>query len=223
VTTKTLLSRALAVAIALVPTSVWATPPAEGPPTHETSEGHGGIQWISPIFGNTGKTGLLWILINFAVLMWLLEKLLFSKLRARTAVKHDTIKSELERATSAREQAEKILGDVKGRLARLDAEEKELLADAKSRAEADRKRIVEAAEREAERIRAAALAAAEREADVRRTQLENELVDRAIVRADELLRKQFTPSDQARLVGDYVAQVGTALARNTDARTGASQ
>jgi F-type H+-transporting ATPase subunit b len=216
------LARALAFATACVPMSVLATPPSPSPPSHEPSEhGGGGIVWISPIFGNTGKTGLLWILINFVVLMWILEKLLFSKLRARTASKHDAIKSELDSATSAREQAEAILGEIKSRLARLDAEEKELLADAKSRAEADRKRIIEAAEKEGERIRAAALAAAEREAEVRRRQLESELVDRAVTRAEELLRKQFTPSDQARMVDDYVTQVAGAFTPGSTPRTGA--
>jgi F-type H+-transporting ATPase subunit b len=197
----------LALAIALLPTAALASPPAQG------DDHGGGIVWITPIFGNdTGKTGLLWILINFAVLMWILEKLLFSKLRARTAAKHDAIKGELDKASSARKEAEGILADVKGRLARLGAEEQELIADAKSRAEADRKRIVEAAEKEAERIRAAAIAGAEREAEVRRRQLESELVDRAVERAEELLRKQFAPSDQARMVDEYVTQIGTALA-----------
>lgn len=210
------LTRALAFAIALVPTSVLASPPSAAPPSHEPSaHGDHGIVWISPIFGNTGKTGLLWILINFVVLMWILEKLLFSKLRQRTATKHDAIKSELDKATAARTEAETVLADVKARLGRLDAESAELLADAKARAEADRKRIIEAAEQEAERIRAIAVATAEREAHVRRRQLEAELVDCAVTRAEELLRKQFTPSDQARMVDEYVAQVGTALAPKT--------
>lgn len=214
------LSRACFVALALVPTSVLASPPA-APAAHDD---HGGIVWLSPIFGNTGKTGLLWILINFAVLMWILEKLLFSKLRASTALKHDTIKGELDKATAARKEAETVLADVKAKLAGLAAEAKELEADAKSRAEADRKRIVEAAEKEAERIRAAAIATAEREADVRRRQLEAELVDRAIARAEELLRKHFNQSDQARMVDDYVTQVGNALAQSGrgEPRTGAS-
>jgi len=217
------LARALAVAIALVPMSVLATPPSQSPASHEPSEhGGGGIVWISPIFGNTGKTGLLWILINFVVLMWILEKLLFSKLRVRTASKHDAIKSELDKATAARTEAESVLGDVKARLARLDAEAQELLADARSRAEADKQRIIEAAEKEAARIRAAALAAAEREAEVRRRQLEAEVVDRAVTRAEELLRKQFTSSDQARMVDEYVTQVGTAFApTGAQPRTGA--
>lgn len=210
---KQLLARALAFGLALVPASVLATPPSAVPPSHEPSaHADRDIVWISPIFGNTGKTGLLWILINFVVLMWILEKLLFSKLRQRTAVKHDAIKSELDKATAARTEAETVLADVKSRLGRLDAEAAELLADAKARAEADRKRIIEAAEQEAERIRAAAIATSEREAEVRRRQLEAELVDRAVSRAEELLRKQFTPSDQARMVDDYVSQVATALA-----------
>jgi F0F1-type ATP synthase membrane subunit b/b' len=212
--------RLLFVALALVPTSVLASPPAAAP-GHDASH-DGGIVWITPIFGNTGKTGLLWILINFVVLMWILEKLLFSKLRVRTAAKHDTIKGELDKATLARKEAEGVLADVKAKLAGLDAESKELEADARSRAEADRKRIIEAAEKEAERIRTAAMASAEREADVRRRQLESELVDRAIARAEELLRKHFNQSDQARMVDEYVAQVGTALAQDKTTRPGAS-
>jgi ATP synthase F0 subunit b len=180
--------------------------PAAG---HEAAHG-GGIEWISPVFGNTGKTGLLWILINFAVLMWLLEKLLFSKLRASTARKSDEIKSQLDRASAAREQAEGVMKDVRARLSRMDGEVEEILAEARSRAAADRSRIIAAAEAEAERIRQSAIAAAEREGELRRRQLEKEIVDRAVARAEVLLRERIGAADQVRMVDDYIRQAASA-------------
>lgn len=169
---------------------------------------HGGIEWVTPVFGHTGKLGLVWSFINFAILLWLLERMLFKPLRNRTRDKHDAVKSEIDKATAAREQAEGVLSDVRGRLDRLDAEIAELLADAKAKAEADRARIIEAAKREAEQITAAAHATAEREAAARRRQLEAEIVDRAVARAEALLRSTITPADQRGMLDRYVEQLG---------------
>lgn len=186
-----------------------ALPVAAAPEAHGDAH-DGGITWISPVFGNTGKMGLLWILINFAVLMWLLEKLLFSKLRAKTASKSDAIKSELDRASAARKDAEGVMADVRARLAKLDGEVASILDEAKARAEADRERIVAAAEAEAERIKAAAVAGAEREAETRRRQLEREIVESAIARAEVILRGRISAADQGRMVDDFVGQIATA-------------
>lgn len=193
----------VSLAVLAIPQWVLASPAPAG----DHSEG---IVWISPVFGNNGKMGLLWILINFAVLMYLLEKLLFSKLRARTASKSDAIKSELERASAARKAAEGVMTDVRGRLGKLDAEVASILDEAKARAEADRERIVEAALAEAERIKAAARAGAEREAELRRRELEAEVVESAITRAEALLRGRITAADHGRMVDDFVGQVATA-------------
>jgi F-type H+-transporting ATPase subunit b len=183
---------------------IWSFAPAE----HGGGHGHeGGIEWITPLFGSDGKVGLVWMLINFAVLLWLLEKLLFSKLRARTAVKHDTIKAELDKAKAARKEAETVLSDVRGKLDGLDKTVAEILAEAKARAEADRKRVIEGAEQEAARIKAAAKASAERDAESRRRQLETEIVDRAVARAEELIRSRIDVMDQKRMVDEFVGQI----------------
>lgn len=230
-TSNTVVPVLVSLVVAAIPQWVLAAPPAgfekpdhaidhaANPGAHET-----GIQWISPIFGNNGKMGFLWILINFAVLMWLLEKLLFSKLRARTAAKSDAIKSELERATEARKAAESVMTDARGRLDKLDAEVKSILDEAKERALADRARIVAAANAEAERIKDAARASAEREAEARRRELEAEIVESAIARAEVILRSRVTQADQTRMVDDFVgqvanAQLGTQVGSKPDARS----
>lgn len=201
-----------------------AAPAHNGPapaPAHgaePASHGHGGgIEWITPLFGSDGKIGLVWLFINFAVLLWLLEKLLFSKLRARTIVKHDLVKTELEKAKTARKEAESVLADVRTKLAGLDATVKEIESEARARAEADRKRLVEAAEREAARIEATARSTAEREADTLRRKLEAEVVQRAITRAEELLRARIDVMDQRRMVDEFVGQIGKADFGKADA------
>jgi len=187
-------------------------------PAHDAAHGgHGGheaahdngIVWVSDIFGNEGKTGLLFTLINFGLLLYLLDKLLFSKLRASTRAKHETVKSELARATEAHQEAKSMVEDYRTKLDGLAKESEALMAEAKERAESDRKRIIDAANREAEQIRTSAIAAAERDAESHRRRLEAEVVDRAVERAEKLIRERIGAPDQARMVDAYVGHIAT--------------
>ncbi len=203
------MTRATAIAASfLLPAVAFAASPAE----HAAAGGHEGGHDAGLVFVNNptagdGKTGILWLLINFAALMFILNKLLFTPLKRKTAAKHDDIKAELEKATAARKEAEEIISEYRGRMERLDGEVEELKADAKKRAEADRAGIIEAANAEANRIEEAAKAAAERDAASRRKGLENEILDRALERAEAAIRKQIGAPDQRRMVDDYVASL----------------
>ncbi len=224
-TTRRSLSTAIAIAIAwCTPLVVAAAQPARdiaepvGPDGHHDPAAgvhgeaahHGGfadIEWVTPVFGHDGKLGLLWILINFAVLMWLLEKLLFSKLRASTKRKHDEAADALAKATSAREQAEATLAEYEGRLSGLESEIDGLIAEAKERAEADRKRIIEEAQKEAAAIKAAAEASAKREAEARLRALESEVVGRAVERAEAMIRDKIGAADQRKMADDFIVRL----------------
>lgn len=179
----------------------------EGHAAHDDPEHGGGIRWMSPIFGNEGKTGLIWLLINFAVLMWLLNRILFVPLRRRQSTQHDKLKQELQTATQAREEAEAIIREYRARMERVDAEATEIIADAKARAEVARQEIIAGAEREAKRIQDAARAAAERDADLTRRTIEDEVLGRAIDKAEQLLRARIQPTDQNSMVDDYIARL----------------
>ncbi len=194
----------LAGPLALLPAAAWASPEGE----HHG----GGLTLFShpvPMISDepVEKVGLVWLLLNFAILMWILNRLLFRPLRKGTEEKHATVKQQVEAAKIAREEAEGVMAEYKARLARLDDEIEELMADARARAEADRARILAHAKSEAERIREQAQHQAEREAKLLRDELEGEIVDQAIARAEEALRRAFTDADQRKLVGAYVEQV----------------
>lgn len=182
-------------------------PGVHGPAGEAHHGGYADIEWVTPVFGHDGKLGLVWILVNFAVLMWLLEKLLFSKLRASTKRKHEEAADALAKATSAREKAESTLAEYELRLSSLETEVDELIAEAKVRAEADRARIIEDAKKEAAAIKAGAEASAKREAESRLRALEAEVVGRAVERAEAMIRKEIGAADQRKMADDFIVRL----------------
>ncbi len=188
----------------MLATNAWASP-AEG----GHGGGHEGITLFNWPSDADPRIGLVWLLINFAVLLVLIHKLLWRNLVASNHVRHDTIKRELEDATRARETAEGVVREFKAKIESFESERQGLIEAARTAADADHKRIVAEAEDEAAKIVEAATAVAEREADLRRSEVESEIVGKAIERARELLLTTFNDADQRRLVDAYAADVAT--------------
>jgi len=207
-----------ALVISVLPAAVLAAP---GP--HGEAAGHGGggcadMQWFALQPDAQGRVGFFWVLVNFAVLMLVLNKLLFSKLRAGHARDRERIKGELERATRAREQAEALMAELSSKLDRLAGEKQAILDEARRSAEADKKRLLEQAELEAQAIRDAATTAAELESERRHKEIEAEIIDRAIAAAENAIRAKLVATDQRKMIDDHVREVATV--RLGEERTG---
>jgi F0F1-type ATP synthase membrane subunit b/b' len=210
--------------------AVWAAPllalasPAHGtePATEHEAEHAAGIKWWGDGFlggpGEDGRTGFLLIILNFVVLLLLLNKILFKNLRSANAEASDAIRLELERATKARAEAEALVIEYETKLSALETEVEEIRAQAKASAEAEYARIVAEAEGQAVKIEKAAIDAGEREAARRRTELENEIVESALARAESAIRSSFGAADQRRLVDAWIDEVSST---EIDTKTGA--
>ena len=208
------------VAVWAAPLIALASPAAEGGEhgaehggEHAVHVGNKGIKWIGDGFlggpGEDGRTGFLIILINFGALLLILNKILFSNLKKANAEKSDAIRLELERATEARSAADALVKEYEAKLTALEAEIEEIRTAAKSAAEAEHARIVAEANEQAEKIKSAAARAAEREAARLGTQLENEIVDQAMARAEKAIRDSFGGPDQRRLVDAWITEVSS--------------
>ncbi|MCA9719909.1 MAG: ATP synthase F0 subunit B [Myxococcales bacterium] len=167
---------------------------------------HDGISWL----GDEHTVGFVFTLINFAALVAMAYLLVFKNLIRKNAARHDEIKAKLDEATEAKATAEEVIGRVSSLLDQFEREKAEILQTARKNAETSSRQIVEEARAEAEKIRAAAVAAAEREAASRRLEIEREIVDSAIEKAEAILVSQFSESDQRRIVDDYVTRVASA-------------
>lgn len=172
------------------------------------AHGGGGIEWIGDGPADDGKTAVIILLINFVVLVFVLNKLLFKNLRSANAEVSDAIRLELEKATSARASAESLMREYETKLQALETEITEIKQQARNSADAEYERILADARDQAEKIKLAAERAGEREAARRRTELEREIVEQALARAEQAIRQSFGAADQRRLVDAWVDEVG---------------
>lgn len=188
---------------------------AQGHDEHAAGEHSGSTYADLPGFFNwpndeDPRPGLGFLIINFAVLLGLLELVLFRNLRGMHADKRAAIKDQLDKASAARKEAEKIIAEYRGKVDSLDEEVESLMSQAQKRAEDDYERILDEAKVEAEKIKAAARAQAEREAKMRVAKIEAELVDQALAAAEKALRQQFGAAEQRKSIDDYVTEIADA-------------
>lgn len=180
---------------------------------------HDGVTLFNWPSAEDPRIGLAYLAINFVVLAFLIYRLIIRKLVDDNAARHDDIKHQVEAATTSLAEAQAALADYKSRMERVSQEGEQILAQARKTAEADRLRLVGEAELEVERFKAGAMASAQREVNLRRAEIEGEVVDRAIARATELLTARFTEADHGRLVDDFAVDLANHnIGQRTDSR-----
>ncbi|MCA9688346.1 MAG: ATP synthase F0 subunit B [Nannocystaceae bacterium] len=150
------------------------------------------------------RIGFFYLLVNFGVLLLLINRLVFRNLVNQNAARHEEIKESLANATKASAEAERVLAEFDAKLGQIDRERGQILGEARALANAERDRILEEARVEARKIHEAAIAAAERDAEARRAVIEREIVDQAITKAEAILIAQFSEADHRRVVDEFV-------------------
>lgn len=172
---------------------------------------HKGIAWgFKKPTADDPRTGMAILFLNFGVLAFVLNMLLFKALRAKHGVNRATILEALEKATSATANAEAALAEYRQKVGGLDAEVTDILATAQMRAREEATAIVAQAQVDAEKIKRGAEATAARETAARVRALEAEVVDLAMDRAEAILKEKFGAADQQNSITAYVGEVSSA-------------
>src|SRR5918996_3133869 len=99
---------------------------------------------------------LLWGIISFLVVLFVLTRLLFPKIRQAVEDREAQIQSDLEAAERAKAEAQKEQEGYKKQLAEARSEANRVIEDARQQAEQVRKDIIAKAERDAEQVLARA-------------------------------------------------------------------
>jgi len=150
-----------------------------------------------------------WKVVHFLVLagiaVWLVRKYdLFERVFGNY---RRELKAELDAAARHHEEAERIKAETESALQEADRRAEEMLEQAKARAEREKEELVQVARQEAERIKEQArlTARSERERQVRA--LQNDVVERALARARELVTGAITKQDHGRLVDAFLEEL----------------
>ncbi|HXK24873.1 MAG TPA: ATP synthase F0 subunit B [Myxococcota bacterium] len=154
-----------------------------------------------------GGEGLLWPLLNFALLVGVLFYLTRKPIQAFFAERRRNIQSELGQAAELQRQAEERHAKWQRRLVDIERELDEIRRLGRERAEAEREQILADARESAARIERTARSAIEQELRRARETLRDEASNLAVDLASGLLRERVTDADRDRLLDEFIARV----------------
>jgi F-type H+-transporting ATPase subunit b len=146
-------------------------------------------------------------LVDFIILAAVLVYALRGPLASFLASRHDAIRKEIEDATARKADATERLSRYEGALRDLDAEVAKMRADFERDGHAERERILAEAKETIERLRADAALDASREAAQLKLDLEREVAERALVRAEAIVREQMNAARQRTLVERFITDL----------------
>jgi F-type H+-transporting ATPase subunit b len=156
----------------------------------------------------TPNVGLMvWILVVFAISLYILKKVVFPRITAALDERRASIDESIDAAERTRIEADKILAEYRERLKEARAQSEEIVQRARQTAEShehearDRSQeiLAEAAKRAERDIDAATKRALD---DIRR-----EVADLTIMATEKVTRKTLDDSDQRRLVEEALGEL----------------
>lgn len=154
-----------------------------------------------------GHDGLLFPLLNFALLIAVLVYFTRKPIQTFFAERRRSIHTDLEQSAELQRQAEERHAKFQRRLVELERELEEIRRLGRERADAEREQILTDARESAVRIERTARSAIDQELRRAREKLRDEASDLAVELAAGLLGERVTDQDRDRLVDEFIARV----------------
>jgi F-type H+-transporting ATPase subunit b len=151
---------------------------------------------------------LLVQMVNFLILIVLLQRFLYKPLTQFLATRADGIKRSLEEAKAAREAAAKAQQEYEARIAATRREAAALRESAVREVEEERQRLLKVSRDEAARLLTEAKAQIEQEVKRAKAELRAEVVGFSLGVAERLIGRSLTTEDDRRLAEQVVQQIG---------------
>jgi len=162
----------------------------------------------------TPHVGLMvWTVAAFLVLVGVLAKFGWGPILKGLDEREDNLRKTRQAADDARRVADELRRDYEARLSRAEAQAKELLAEAETRARAFKDDLVKAAQVENEKMIADARAKLAEEERRLARELRAEMADLSLRSTEKILRRELGPADQDRLVKEALADFETWTAK----------
>lgn len=149
----------------------------------------------------------IYMVLNFALLLFILMKFGGPLVKKTTADRHDQIKTALDEAAKLRKQAADKLAEYESRLKDADSEIKKLVDGMRADAEADKARILDNAARQATQMKKDAEQRIAAEIEYARAALMKEVTAAATRATEELLKKKMVPGDQQKLITSFISDI----------------
>jgi F0F1-type ATP synthase membrane subunit b/b' len=167
----------------------------------ETVEGGAAPWWNKP--------GLeVWKFLNLFIFVGALAYILRRPISEAMRARREGIRRDLMRAQEERNAALLKLEEIEARLAQLDSEVATVREQSQREAVEERERIKRATEEEAQKLREQARREIESAGKAARQELRRYTAEQSVRLAEEVIRREIRPEDDARLVNLQVEELG---------------
>jgi ATP synthase F0 subunit b len=167
------------------------------------AEGEAAPWWNIPSFE-------VWRWVNLIIFVGLFIYILRRPVSDAMRARREGIRRDLMRAQEERNAALEKLEEVEARLARLDAEIASIHEQSQKEAAEERERIRRSTEEEAQKLREQARREIESAGKVARQELREFAAGQSVRLAEDMIRRDIKPEDDARLVSLRVEELGGA-------------
>jgi F-type H+-transporting ATPase subunit b len=154
------------------------------------------------------KNLALWSLVTFLVFLFVLKKLAWLPLIEGLDRREARIRQDIDDAETARLKAEQLLAEHDAKLAQVQEEVREILAEARRDAEQTRQSILDDARSEATALKDRAIGDIERARDQALTDVFTHMNKAVADATQHVLGRAITGDDQQRLVEQALAEIG---------------
>jgi F-type H+-transporting ATPase subunit b len=174
---------------------------------------------LAPAYGSGGEEGAHgaaskpWVVtdtakvLNFSILAIGLFLVLRKPVAQALNDRIKGIKEELDELEGRKAEVEKQLSEYNGKLATLDKEADQVIAEYVRQGEEAKARILKEAESAADKLEEQAKKNIANEFKLAKEELQAEIVEKALIKAEEMVKEKISTEDQERLVDEYLAKV----------------
>ena len=145
--------------------------------------------------------------MNFAVLVVALIFVLRKPLSQALSSRIKTIKEQLDDLEAQKADAEKQLADYNDKLAQLEKEAEKIVEDYVRQGNEAKARILKEAEASAAKLQDQARRNIEHEFKQAKLELQKEIFENSLVKAEEIIKSKISDDDQDRIVDEYLKKV----------------
>ena len=145
--------------------------------------------------------------MNFVVLVVALGFVLRKPLSQALSSRIKVIKAQLEDLEAQKAEAEKQLAEYNDKLAQLEKEAEKIVDDYVRQGNEAKARILKEAEASVEKLQVQARRNIEHEFGQAKLELQKEIFEKSLVKAEDIIRSKFTGEDQDRIVDEYLTKV----------------
>jgi F-type H+-transporting ATPase subunit b len=165
----------------------------------------GGEAQGGPLDVNPGL--ILWTFVTFLFLLIILAKVAWKPILKSLGERENFIKDSLDKADTARKEAEKLIAENKANLLKAEEEGQKLIEQSRGFAEKLKNQLLDESKVQAKKMIEAATLEIQRKNAEAFNRLKEQVADIAVNAAEKIIRETLDKEKQIKLVGKYIDEL----------------